>query len=240
MLPCLLFPAVRFAWVFQPFLSGPCFLYELHSSVVPFPLWSALPPLSTMKRSDSLTPFRLSSFCWTVLPAWSGDIRGSQVPDVSLSPCHALWPRQAFRDLALRSMPTYALQRCAFDPFVLASAFLTSSPPVYAVTRLNCFRKVRTSLRPTEFLVYASSGSFDFVSLLPNHATLSMVGWLCLYLWGLSPHQKTSSFAWRTRKLLFFPYNYSKTEKWRRFQSFVQRCPVGKLRNTAIRKNRKE
>lgn len=76
MLPCLLFPAVRFAWVFQPFLSGPCFLYELHSSVVPFPLWSALPPLSTMKRSDSLTPFRLSSFCWTVLPAWSGDIRG--------------------------------------------------------------------------------------------------------------------------------------------------------------------
>ncbi len=28
------------------------------------------------------------------------------------------------------------------------------------------------------------------VSVLPIYATLSMVGWLCLYLRGLSPHQK--------------------------------------------------
>lgn len=114
-----------------------------------------------------------------------------------------------------RRFPVY----CAFDSFVLASAFLTS-PPVYAVTRLNCFRKVRTSLRPTEFLVYASSGSFDFRSLLPIYITLSMVGWLCLYLRGLSPHQKTSSFAWRTRKL---PFSTGRplSQKRRRFQVFL-------------------
>ncbi len=103
MLPYLICPTVRFAWVFQPFLYGPCFLYKLHSPVVPFHMWSALPPQSTMKRSDSFSPLRRSSFSCKVLPACSGDIRVSQVLDVSFSTCHALWPRQALQDLALHS-----------------------------------------------------------------------------------------------------------------------------------------
>ncbi len=87
-------------------------------------------------------------------------------------------------------MSEQAPQRHVVDPFVLASDFLTSSPPAHAITRLNCFRRMRTSLRPIEFPVYASCGSFDGMSILPNHATLGTGGWLNLTRWRLSLYKK--------------------------------------------------
>jgi hypothetical protein len=49
-------------------MPGTCFLYGLRNSVHPFPMWSALPPQSTMSVSDSLAVFSHPSFCWVGLP----------------------------------------------------------------------------------------------------------------------------------------------------------------------------
>ena len=52
----------------QPFVSGSCFLCRLRNPVAPFPMWSALPPRSTMERSDSPSPIRCPSVGWYTLP----------------------------------------------------------------------------------------------------------------------------------------------------------------------------
>jgi len=55
--------------------SGSCFLCELCSPVAPFPLWSALPPRSTMERSDSPRPIGCPSF-GLVHPTRAGETAG--------------------------------------------------------------------------------------------------------------------------------------------------------------------
>ena len=54
--------------MFQPFLAGQCFLYQLRISVRPFPLLSARPSPSTMSGSDSPRIFSCSSCGRTGLP----------------------------------------------------------------------------------------------------------------------------------------------------------------------------
>ena len=75
-------------------------------------------------RTNSFSLFRPTSI--------PGDNRVSQVPDTSLTACHALRLRQALRNLAF------------YDFFVLASIAVKMSPPaLISLTKLNCFGEAR-------------------------------------------------------------------------------------------------
>jgi hypothetical protein len=69
----------------------------------------------------------------------------------------------------------------------------------YALTNIILFDIPRSEvcmvdpaflIRPIEFPVYASCGSFDGMSILPSHATLGTGGWLNLTRWRLSLYKK--------------------------------------------------
>ena len=141
--------------MFQPFVSGSCFLYGLRSSVAPFPMWSALPPQSTMGRSDSPLPIGWPSFSWYTLPSqrrqWGlpGSWHLSSCVPRSLTPAD---PRGSHRERSL----------CV--GFRLGNAVAACS---CNVTRLNCFGEAQSPLRPTGFSVYASDISFVCPTLHP-------------------------------------------------------------------------
>ena len=159
-----------------------------------FPLWTAqfcrpLPPASGRGYYQTIrlpTVHRLA-FVLLAKPTRlaAGNHGASQLPDSSLVPCHALGPRQAFGSL------TFAAALCRLP------SSLTGSPPAFIcfVTRLNCFRKTRPSLRPGAFPVHASlmvfvrapyhcSLVFNFRSML---AGLGTSDWLFLARRGLAP-----------------------------------------------------
>ena len=85
--------------------------------------------------------------------------RVSQVPDASLTACHALGPRQSLRNLTFAQCSGQALQRVC-DSFVLASGTLKPSPTARCTNEAELLKGGTAPLRPTVFPVYASRSLF--------------------------------------------------------------------------------
>ena len=101
------------------------------------------------------------SFFWLVHPTFKFKEakRVSQVPDASLTACHALGPRQSLRNLTVARCSGQALQRVC-DSFVLASGTLKPSPTARCTNEAELLKGGTSPLRPTVFPVYASRSLF--------------------------------------------------------------------------------
>ena len=159
-------------------------------------MWSALPPQSTMKRSDSPSSIRCPSFGWYTLP-----FRGRR------------WGLPGSWHLSYcvpRSLtPTGPLGSHHIDPFVLASDFVTPSPPaVMMITRLHRLREDGLPCGPQDSLcTLRIFRSFALHCILLISATLDTGGWLDLTRQGLAPCKKcrallgATTFKWKRRSI---------------------------------------
>lgn len=123
----------------QPYLSGIGFLCKLHTSVHPFPMWSALPPRSTMNESESL--ILPSAFLFFDCPAY---------------PCHLAQERLGYLPSSCFLFPYMPRPTTPADPreshlidsSVWTSVTLTTSSsalclfPDYNLMRLNMLQEV--------------------------------------------------------------------------------------------------
>ena len=179
--------------MFRSSLSGVCFLCRLRSPVVPFPMWSALPPQSTMRRSDSPWPIGRPPYRWYTLPRLRRRPWG--LPGSSTS----LFLRAALSDPG-RS-PRISPMRSLCVGFRCGNAVATCS----SVDEAELLVGVRSPLWPTGFSVYASNVLFGssrcrallltlsgrdasiYLTTSFTPATLDTGGWLSLTRQGLAP-----------------------------------------------------
>jgi hypothetical protein len=161
----LLFPAVRFAYVYQPVLSA--YVSFMGYTIPSFPspcewpyclrvLWNDLTPTSPSNALLAVETFYLLS----------GDWRASQVPDASLTTCHALGPRQSLGTLTIAIPLCWLLGR--------VKTVANCSDVIYGAELLW---EGTSSLRPAVFSVYASP--ILFVFNLADSATGATLGTGC-------------------------------------------------------------
>jgi hypothetical protein len=138
-----LLPTVRLAYVVQPFLAAYVSFagYAIPSSSSPCDgpyrlrvLWNDLTP---SHPSDALLSVKASFLL-------RGGGRVSQVPDASLTTCHALGPQQSLQNLNITiPLAGFRLVKTLADCFA-------------ALTGLHRLEGGASPLRPTVFIVYAS------------------------------------------------------------------------------------
>jgi len=173
-------------------LSGSCFLCRLRSPVVSFPMWTARPPRSAMRRSDSSWPIRWPSFVGA--PYLRGRPWG--LPGSSAS-------------LFLRARLSDPSRPSGISPMRSLCVGFRYRNTVAACSNANeaeLLWGVRSPLRPTGFSVYASHAFIGIqgVAQSPHQervasiyltssvacATLDMGGWLGLAQRGLTPRKR--------------------------------------------------
>lgn len=160
----------------RSYMPGTCFLCRLQITVHRFPLWSALPPLSTISGSDSRKVFG-------VPPGTTYLEQSRNLSDLPSSQrLYPYMPRSLWTPTDLQDL-TFS------GPFVLASGTLTPWPSASFLRGCIKLQGVRSPLRPTWFPGYASHGSFGLGASSPC-ATLGTGGWLGLSRPGLPPGKR--------------------------------------------------
>ena len=141
-------------------------------------------------------------FFWLVHPSskYKEAKRVSQVPDASLTACHALGPRQSLGNLTIAQCSGQALQRVC-DFLVLASGTLKPSPTARCSNEAELLKGGTAPLRPTVFPVYASRSLFLNHSESADRATLGTGCWLGFARWGLPAQGTQTGHPIRSTKL---------------------------------------
>lgn len=172
--------------MFRHFVSSPCFLCELRSPVTPFPMWSALPPQSTMERSDSPLPIRCPSF-GLVHPTLNRETAGS--PRFLAS----LFLRATLSDPGRPSWISPMRSLCI--GFRNANTVATRS---IGVTRLNRLGECGLPCGPQDSLCTLRTSCSVVVDFL-LHIRNTRYGWLVRPCpTGTFTLKEMPSFAWRT------------------------------------------
>ena len=172
--------------MFRHFVSSPCFLCELRSPVAPFPMWSALPPRSTMERSDSPQSIRCPSF-GLVHPTLRRETTG---PPRFLA---SLFLRATLSDPGRPSRTSPMRSLCG--GFRNANTVAACS---HEVTRLNRLGECGLPCGPQDSLCTLRISCSVVVDFL-LHIRNTRYGWLVKPCpTGTLTLKETPSFAWRT------------------------------------------